>query len=138
MKSKFLYVIVCSFFMMAGSCSSDDDGGGGGDGGENVSLRPISIEFVNENGTVITSSCLDVNENYAVQIETEMVGTDVITATQVQYTLNGILYSMTFNDIGTQSQPVELVDGQNIAQLVTTGDMDEIRLVIQDDFELVF
>jgi hypothetical protein len=136
MKSKFLYVILSSFFMMATSCSSDDDGGVNG-GGENISLKPISIEFINENGTPMTLDCLDSNENYAIQIETEMVGTDAITATQIQYTLNGILYSMTFNDIGSQSQPVLLVDGQNIAQLVTTGVLDEIRFVVQDDFELV-
>ncbi|WP_152975537.1 hypothetical protein [Lacinutrix himadriensis] len=134
MKSKFICVIVCSFFMIATSCSSDDDGGGGAD----ASLIPISIQFVNENGTPITSDCLDINENYAVQIETEMAGSGAIAATQIQYTLNGILYSMTFNQIGVQRQPVVLADGQNIAQLVTIGVADEIRFVIQDDFELVF
>ena len=85
MKSKFLYVIVCSFFMMATSCSSDDDGGVNG-GSENISLKPISIEFINENGTAISSDCLDSNQNYAIRIETEETGLGAITATQIQYT----------------------------------------------------
>lgn len=135
MKSKFIYVLVCGFFGIATSCSNDDGGSDGG--GVNASLQPISIQFVNENGSPITSDCLDLNENYAIQIETEMASSGPITATQIQYTLNGILYSMTFNAIGVKRQVVELADGQNIAQLATTGVTDEIRFVIQDEFELV-
>lgn len=135
MKSKFIYLVVCSFFMLSTSCSSDDDGGGGGSA--NASLKAISIQFVNVNGTPIISDCLDVNDNYAIQIETEMEGSGAIAATQIQYTLNGVLYSMTFNQIGMQRQPVELADGQNITQLVVTGVTDEIRFVIQGNFELV-
>ena len=135
MKSKFIYLLVCSFFGIATSCSNDD---GDSDGGSlNASLQPISIQFVNENGSPITSDCLDINENYAIQIETEMASSGPITATQIQYTLNGILYSMTFNAIGVKRQVVELADGQNIAQLATTGEADEIRFVVQDEFELV-
>ena len=124
---------------MATSCSTENESIGGdvSPDDETLSLQPISIEFVNENGTTISSDCLDSNENYAIRIETERTGSGAITATQIQYTLNGILYSMTFNQIGTLSQPVILVDGQNIAQLVTTGVLDEIRFVVQDDFELV-
>ncbi|BAO74692.1 hypothetical protein WPG_0462 [Winogradskyella sp. PG-2] len=126
--------MVFGFFIIVTNCSSDDDSTSTSN---TNTLSPISIEFVNENGTPIATDCLDVNENYAIQIVTEQEGSGSIAVTQIQYTLNGALYSMTFNQIGYQRQPVVLVDGQNIAQLVDTGVTDEIRFIIQDDFELV-
>ncbi|WP_045468830.1 hypothetical protein [Winogradskyella sp. PG-2] len=134
MKSIFSILMVFGFFIIVTNCSSDDDSTSTSN---TNTLSPISIEFVNENGTPIATDCLDVNENYAIQIVTEQEGSGSIAVTQIQYTLNGALYSMTFNQIGYQRQPVVLVDGQNIAQLVDTGVTDEIRFIIQDDFELV-
>ena len=134
MKSIFSILMVFGFFIIVTNCSSDDDSTSIPN---TNTLNPISIEFVNENGTPITTDCLDVNENYAIQIVTEQEGSGSIAVTQIQYTLNGALYSMTFNQTGSQRQPIELTDGQNIAQLVDTGVTDEIRYIVQDDFELV-
>jgi hypothetical protein len=102
------------------------------------SFTPRAISFVYEDGSSITAGeCLSPNLAYAIQIETiknEKVTTMV---SQVEYTVNGVLYSMSFSAVGSSYLPIELVEGRNIAQLVETGLTKEIAYVLEDDFILV-
>jgi hypothetical protein len=102
------------------------------------SFTPKSISFVYADGSSITSGeCLSPNSAYAIQIEATKNEKGNTTVSQVAYTVNGVLYSMSFSAVGISYLPIELVEGKNIAQLVETGLTEEIAYVLEDDFILV-
>lgn len=129
MKSKFYYIIAILFLVIWG-CSKDDD---------TVCIKEISptnISFVNEDGSAIIE-CIDEAKKYAVAVTTQGLGEGEYRPTKIDYTVNGIVYSMTFSTEGVQRNLVQLVDGTNIAQLVATGNKSAISYIIQDDFQSV-
>ena len=138
-KSRF---IVIAFIILVLGCSSDDDSGA-----TTItppppevisSFDPVSIKFIYEDGSIIEEGeCIEPNLAYAIQIETVKNPAGNTTVSQVEYTINGALYSMSFSQAGTKRNPISLADGNNIAQLVTTAISSEIRFVVQDDFTLV-
>lgn len=139
---KYLSIIYLVFLVITfQSCSnSDDDGGDNGphQEEETISLRATTITYKHGNGTAISNNeCLNPEEDYLIEISVQRVGTNEIKPTQIQYTINGALYSMTFTNVGTQTNPVTVVEGVNLAQLVDTGLQDEIHFIFQGDFDLV-
>lgn len=130
MKIKFCYIIAVLFLTTSG-CSKDDS----------VSVRaitPSNIQFVNEDGSAIAAGeCINPTGRYAISITTISSGNGGYEPTKIDYTVNGISHSMTFLREGLQKNPVQLINGVNIFQLVDTGKKIEISYFTQDDFQLV-
>jgi len=56
----------------------------------------------------------------------------------IEYTINGLLYSMTFNNVETQSNQITLIEGENVAQLLNTAFDARISYIkAPSEFELV-
>jgi len=138
MKIKSLYIV---FILTLLACSKDDD---------NTrtivveevkvieTFNPISITFVYEDGSSIQSDdCISPDLNYAIQIETTKNNEGNKNVSQIEYTINGALYSMSFSQAGIKRNPIVLVNGKNIAELVYTAVSVELNYTAQDDFELV-
>jgi len=138
MKIKSLYIV---FILTLLACSKDDD---------NTrtivveevkvieTFNPISITFVYEDGSSIQSDdCISPDLNYAIQIETTKNNEGNTNVSQIEYTINGALYSMSFSQAGIKRNPIVLVNGKNIAELVSTAVSVELNYTAQDDFELV-
>ncbi|WP_406682779.1 hypothetical protein N1F78_08750 [Seonamhaeicola sp. MEBiC1930] len=99
------------------------------------SFDPVSIEFVHEDGTSISSTdCITPDEAYAIQITTTKNSNGTTDVSKIEYTINGALHSMSFSEAGTKRNPIVLVDGNNKAELTITATSDEIYFVSQDDF----
>jgi len=130
MKNKIYNLLVLTAILLLFSgCSKDD---------EFVDIVPSQINFVKEDGTLLTADdCIDPSKKYNVLIETVAEGSGSFKATKVEYTVNGVSYSMTFMRAGTQINAVNLVNGLNIAQIVESGYVAIINYVVQTDFELV-
>jgi hypothetical protein len=128
MKSN-LYILIMAILILFTGCSKDE---------EFIEILPSEINFVKENGSFLTmDDCIDPNEKYYVSIKTTAVGEGSFKPTRVDYTVNGISYSMTFMRAGTQINAIALVKGLNIAQIVESGYVATINYAIQDEFELV-
>lgn len=96
------------------------------------------ISFVYADGSEIpTGECLDLSSNYAVKIETEKEGIGSLKPTKIEYTLNGVAYSITFAEITTKLVPVKVSAGENISQIIGTTIIGTINFVDQGNFELV-
>lgn len=123
------YSILITFLIVFLSCSKDEDF---------TIISPANISFVHEDGSEIgIQECVNPNENYGVMIRTTSSGSGKYKVIKVDYTLNGVLHTMTFLKEGTQTNPVILVDGVNTAQIVESGYSSALYYVAQDDFELV-
>ena len=138
MKIKIYYVLLV-LLLLTFSCGSDDDGGGVPvTVGVVESFTPSSIAFINEVGdSILASECINLEESYAIQIEAVKNPKGNTQVSKIEYTLNGAPYSLSFSEAGIQTNPIILVEGKNIAQLVTTAETIELNYVVQDDFELV-
>lgn len=99
---------------------------------------PVSIKFVYEDGSAVqTADCLSPDAIYAIEIEATKNNSGNTKISIIEYTINGVLYSMSFSEAGIKRNPIVLADGKNIAELVSTANNTEITYVVQDDFELV-
>jgi hypothetical protein len=130
MKIKPYYIIL---ILTLFACSKD---------GDNIipieSFDPISISFVYQDGTAIEpGDCLSPDVKYAIQIETIKNTAGNTQVSQVEYTVNDTLFSLSFSQAGIKRNPITFVDGKNIAELVTTVLSTELYYIGQDDFELV-
>jgi hypothetical protein len=124
-----IYSILITFLMVFLSCSKDEDF---------RIISPANISFVHENGAEISiNECVNPEGKYAVKIETTSQGAGEYKVISVDYTVNGVLKTMTFLKEGAQINPVTLIDGLNTIQIVESGYISNIYFVKQDDFELV-
>ena len=111
------------------NCSGDDDFS---------TFSPKTINFVNSDGTfILENDCVNPNEQYSIAIDVNTVGAGPSQPTQIEYTINGALYSATFTNDGIKEIPITLQEGTNIAQLVNNGVSSTVYITTQDDFELV-
>jgi len=124
-----LYSILITVLVLFSGCSKDE---------EFTTIFPSEISFVKEDGSLLlVGDCINPANRYGVLIKTLDEGQGAFKTTKVEYTVNGVSYSMTFMRSGTQINFVSLVNGLNIAQIVESGYVATINYVLQDDFELV-
>ncbi len=130
---KILMILFCLFF---GVSCSDEDSGSNIEPEVESAIVPVNIRFVYANGNAINSNdCVSDSDEIAIEITTELQNSGELIPTQVNYTINGFLFSMTFSNASTQRNPIDLFDGNNIAQLSTTGQSTQLRFIQQDEFE---
>lgn len=133
MKIKQYYILTTAAFLFF-SCS--DDQVVEPEPVKQVEIAAKSISFVHADGSKITGNeCISPNVKYGIMIETNAV--DVDKPFRVDYSLNGVVYTMTFAVSTSQVNPVTLVNGENVAQIVGTYYKANLKYVDQGDFELV-
>jgi hypothetical protein len=137
MKTKLYLVLVFAFIVVA--CSKKDDHEEAPVPDVKIeSFDPISIKFVHADGTLIlTDECIGPDLEYAIEIETVKKSNGNTTVSEVEYTLNGTLYSISFSQAGLKRNPITLIEGNNMAKLVLKAISSEVKLVVQGDFTLV-
>ncbi len=124
-----VYIVVTTFLILFSSCSKDDD---------KLQIASIEINFVYVDGTPIsTGTCINPSSKYAISVQVISEGNGQMNPTQIEYTLNGVKHSTTFNSPGTKILPVVLINGPNIAQLSDNGATKSINYVTQGEFKLV-
>ena len=125
LKSSFLIAVIIAF----SSCSNDDDFN---------TITPTSITFVHEDGSPIAKNeCINPNTNYAILIKTNSVGKGAFQNTKILYTLNGVLNIMSFTKDGQQLKVIQLIDGNNVAEIVDSDFKASLYFNSQNNFELV-
>jgi len=103
---------------------------------EETAIYPQNISFVHADGTIIAANeCIDPNAKYAIQIQTNFV--DLKRPFRVDYSVNGVMFSMTFTDKATMINPITLSNGNNVAQIIGTDHKATLKYIDQGDFELV-
>ena len=142
MKTRSFNLIFALILLIAGCSSSDDSNNTPtspiADNKVVESFDPISISFVHEDGTsILSDECITPNSEYAVQIETTKNSQGNTQISKVEYTINGNLFSMSFSQAGIKRNPISLVKGRNIAELVTKAISTEMLYIVQGDFQLV-
>ena len=125
MKLRILSVLLI-FLVIGYGCSEDD---------ELFIQEEISFVYADES-KLLDSGCIDPNDDYMLLLTVFSNKTDSFPM-QVGYTLNGALYSVTFIGNGSKTIPVSLVEGVNIAQIVSNGAENIVNVISQGDFELV-
>ena len=127
----YTFLIICSILFT--NCSNDDDAP------QTSAIIGQSISFVNEDGTVISLfDCINPSENYYVRVKVAAEGPGDLVTSAVRYTFNGAVFSMTFKTLESQTNPVTLREGENIAQLENTGFTARLSYIItSSEFELV-
>ncbi len=136
MQTKYYYITIMILCFVLGCSKNDDDPAPVPVTVE--SFDPVTIEFVREDGSSISSTdCITPDEAYAIQITTTKNSNGNTSVSKIEYTINGALYSMSFSEAGTKRNPIALVDGKNIAELSATGTSNEVTYIEQDGFELV-
>ncbi len=124
-------ILVIILAVIFSNCSKDDGPG-------STILKPTSISIIKEDGTFISVfDCINPSEKYAVLIKVEGEGAGPVEKSVVAYTVNGELYTMTFNRLEDQQNQINLIEGENVVQIVETGFVAKVSYVAQDDFELV-
>ena len=104
----------------------------------NAKIIANKIGFVFADGSEIPEGeCLDLSSSYAVKIETEKEGTGDLESTEIEYTLNGVVYSTTFTEITSKLLPVTLSEGENIAQLIASGSNDALNVVLSCNAKII-
>ncbi|WP_299438652.1 hypothetical protein [uncultured Aquimarina sp.] len=126
------YISVIVLFILFSNCSNDD-------AVSITTIEPTSINFIKEDGSILTLfDCINPNETYAVEIRVKGEGAGEVQNTVIEYTINGLAYSMTFDRVETQSNQITLIEGENVAQLVNTVFLAKISYVkAPSEFELV-
>lgn len=110
-------------------CSSDD---------ESIKVKPDAITFVYADGTeIVEKECINPSTKYAVKIEINSKGIKKNEPLRVDYSVNGVVYTMTFSSIGSQINPIKLVEGNNVGQIIGTDYKCNLNYIAQGDFELV-
>lgn len=130
-----VYILSLVFLsFITGSCVNDQ----GDLDGKLDFFTPTGINFVYEDGTAISEGdCISPDRTYAVQIEVVKNNFINVSVTKIEYTVNGAAYSMSFSEEGVKRNPIVLVEGGNIAELVKTAESASVNFVKQDDFQLV-
>jgi hypothetical protein len=117
------------FIVVFLSCSKEE---------EFKTISPANISFVHTDGTEISiNECINPDGKYAVQIKTTSEGSGKYNVISVDYTVNGVLKTMTFLSEGTQINPVTLIDGLNTVQIVESGYSSNLYFTAQGEFQLV-
>lgn len=129
MKIKTYSIFIVLLLLVFLGCSKDE---------EFTIISPANISFVHENGTEISiDECINPEGKYAVKIETTAQGSGKYKVISVDYTVNGVLKTMTFLKEGSQINPVTLLDGLNTVQIVESGYTSNLNFVAQGEFQLV-
>lgn len=103
---------------------------------EEIAIHPRSISFVYADGSQISENeCIDPNAKYGIKIQTSFA--DINRPFRVDYSVNGVVYTMTFTNKITQINPVTLSNGSNSAQIIGTNYKATLKYIDQGDFELV-
>lgn len=128
--------IIFSCFMVLGlfmyNCSDDDV--------SFIEIFPNDIEFVDLNGLPLESgTCIDPALVYGIKIKVLRVGEGRIDPTDILFTVNGENHTTTFTDQEEKIVPINLISGENVAEIVDTflTDMLFITEPILTDFEEV-
>jgi len=109
---KYLLVVVVLVII---SCDSDDDNAAAP---TNPLLVATSINFVKANGNDLdTFTCAKFSDSYAVRVDARFEGDERPVATRLDFTVNGDIYSVTFSSNGSKLIPVNLIPGNNTAQI---------------------
>ena len=125
MKIKQYSILILVMIVFFG-CSDQDE----------ITIRPQSISFVHADGSKITENeCISPNVKYGIKIETNYV--DQNRPFRVDYSVNGVVYTMTFTVKTSQVNPITLINGNNAAQIVGSNYKAVLKYVDQGDFELV-
>lgn len=123
------YFILITFIIFLSSCSKDE---------QFKIITPTSIAFVHVDGSaLLQGECIKPNTNYAVLIKTIAEGSGVFKSTKIEYTVNGIPYIISFTSDGTKSNPIQLISGQNKAEIVGTSHSAYMYFNTHDNFEVV-
>lgn len=126
MKIKSYYILALVMFLFLG-CSDHE---------EPINIYPQSISFVHADGSKISESeCISPNVKYAIKIETNHV--DINRPFRVDYSVNGVVYTMTFALNISEINPITLVNGTNTAQIIGSNHTTVLNYVDQGDFQLV-
>lgn len=124
-----IYSLFTLFILVLSSCSNEE---------QFQTIVPASISFVHEDGSaLLQGECINPTTNYAILIKTNSEGNGVFIPTQIEYTLNGVLYVMSFISDGEKSNTIQLISGQNKAEIVGTSLSAFIYFNTHDNFELV-
>lgn len=124
-KLSFLIAVLIAF----SSCSKDDDF---------KTITSESIAFVHEDGSPIAKNeCINPSTKYAIAINTNSIGKGAFQDTKILYTLNGFLDIMTFTKDGQQLKVIQLIDGNNVAEIVDSNFKASLYFNSHDNFELV-
>ncbi|OXB00845.1 hypothetical protein B0A72_18915 [Flavobacterium pectinovorum] len=103
---------------------------------DEITISPQSISFVHADGSKIAENeCISPNVKYGIKIETNYV--DQNRPFRVDYSVNGVVYTMTFTVKTSQVNPITLINGNNDAQIVGSNYKAVLKYVDQGDFELV-
>lgn len=125
MKIKHYYILALVMFVFYG-CSEQEE----------TEIYAQNISFVHADGSKIADNeCINPNVKYGIKVETNYV--DVNRPFRVDYSVNGVVYTMTFTINTSQVNPVTLVNGENFAQIIGTNYKATLKYVDQGDFELV-
>ncbi|MBF4518999.1 hypothetical protein IRZ71_21805 [Flavobacterium sp. ANB] len=121
------YSILIAVMIVFFGCSHYED---------EIVISPQSISFVHADGSKIAENeCISPNVKYGIKIETNYV--DVNRPFRVDYSVNGVVYTMTFTVNTSQINPITLTNGDNSAQIIGSNYKAVIKYVEQGDFELV-
>jgi len=105
-------LVLAMLLMLILGCSKEDD----------FQLFDPEIIFVNSDSTlVLEGDCLDSDKTYALQITLSSNNGDFKAKQIIEYTINGVVYSVTFTELGAKTIPLNFINGINIAQLVKSG-----------------
>lgn len=125
MKIKQYYILIL-VMIVSFSCSDQDE----------TVIVPQSISFVHADGSKIAENeCISPSVKYGVKVETNYV--DANRPFRVDYSVNGVVYTMTFTASTFQINPITLTNGENSAQIVGTNYKAILKYIDQGDFELV-
>lgn len=128
MKNRILLIAII-FLVFVSSCGKNT---------VDIDITPTLIAFVHYNGISISNGeCIISSEGYAIEIKTEPEGIGEYIPIEINYIVNGLLYSMSFERDGSQIIPITLKEGLNTAHIVGSELKSEIYYVAQDDFVLV-
>ncbi|OXA75334.1 hypothetical protein SAMN05444397_12010 [Flavobacterium aquidurense] len=123
------YSILALISIFIFSCSHDSD---------STPVAPTKISFAHADGSIISENeCINPNSKYVIKIETNSKFTSNKKVKKLDYTVNGTVYSMTLSNNDIQTNPINLVDGDNFAQIVGSDSKCNLKYIDQGDFKLV-
>ncbi|MFD1063285.1 hypothetical protein ACFQ1Q_08495 [Winogradskyella litorisediminis] len=125
-------VLIFVLFVVLG-CSGDDDAP------EQPVINVTNLRVLAQDGfNVGVGSCINPNENYLVEITISTQNSvQLIEPVVVSYTVNGNTSSVTFTEIGIKTIPVNFVTGENVVELVDSGDSVTLNVIAPTQFELI-
>ena len=129
MKLKY-YTIFILLFTAFTACKKDEP--------KLAKLSDSNVSFVHEDGTALAiDECIKPETKYAVSITVKFEDADDIEPYKLDYTFNGVSYSMTFDKEGTQTIKITLAKGINTVKVAASNAEANLVLTAHDDFELV-